>query len=321
MFRRVLRIAAGVLAALVALGLVRFFYGGRAADLPPKADFEVVAHRGVHTMWKKGTYDVATGCEATHIYEPTQEYLENTLESMGAAFEMGATLVEIDIRRSGDGHLVVFHDYLLECRTDGQGNVSDQPLAYLQSLDIGYGYTFDGGQTYPFRGLGVGRMPTLQEVLETFPEQRFLIDHKDGSIETAELLVDLLQDLPPEQQALLYYWGPDEPYVYLHGHVPAVTRFFAQRSQVKRCFLPYLVTLGLSGFPEECRGMGVGLPVEYTKYAWGWPYLFLKGLSDAGLRFYLMVDSGEDAQAYAGLPVDGIVTDWIQVVAPYYKGR
>lgn len=321
MLKRVLWIVAGVLVILCALGLVRFFYGGRAANLPPKEGFDLVAHRGVHTMWKKGTYDRATGCEAPHIYEPTHQYLENTVESMAAAFEMGATLVEIDIRRSNDGHLVIFHDYALECRTDGRGDVSEHPLAYLQSLDIGYGYTADDGETYPLRGLGVGKMPTLVEVLETFPDRRFLIDHKDGSMPTAELLVDILHDLPPEQQALLYYWGPEETYTYVHDQVPAVTRFFGQRWQVKRCLLPYLVTLGLSGIPEDCRGMGIGLPVEYAKYAWGWPYAFLKGISDAGLRFYLMVDSEEDARAYAGIPADGIVTDWIQVVAPYYRDR
>ena len=321
MLKRVLWIVVGILGVLLALGLARFFYGGRPADLPPKENFDLVAHRGVHTMWQKGAYDRATGCEAEHIYQPTHQYIENTIESMAEAFELGATLVEIDIRRSGDGHLVIFHDYDLECRTNGQGDVGDHPLAYLQTLDIGYGYTADRGQTYPLRGLGVGKMPTLVQVLETFPERRFLIDHKDGSMETAELLVGILQDLPPEQQALLYYWGPDESYTYVRDQVPAVTRFFGQRPQVKRCLLPYLVTLGLSGVPEDCRGLGVGLPVEYTKYAWGWPYRFLKGFSDAGLRFYLMVDSEEDARAYADLPADGIVTDWIQDVAPYYRDR
>jgi glycerophosphoryl diester phosphodiesterase len=164
-------------------------------------------------------------------------------------------------------------------------------------------------------------MPTLVEVLETFPDRQFLIDHKDGTMQTAEVLVDILQELSPEQQALLYYWGPEETYVYVHDQVPAVTRFFGQRPQVKRCLLPHLATLGLSGIPQDCRGLGVGLPVEYTKYAWGWPYRFLKELSDAGLRFYLMVDSEEDARTYADVPADGVVTDWIQVVAPYYRVR
>ena len=321
MRKRVLWNVLGILCVILVLGLARFFYSGHPSDLPPKEGFDLVAHRGVHTMWKQGTYDRATGCEATHMYQPTHQYIENTIDSMAAAFDLGATLVEIDIRRSSDGHLVIFHDYALECRTDGRGQVGDHPLAYLQTLDIGYGYTPDGGQTYPLRGLGTGKMPTLVEVLDTFPDRRFLIDHKDGTMETAELLVDILQALPPEQQELLYYWGPEQTYVHVHHQVPAVTRFFGQRPQVKRCLLPYLATLGLSGIPEECRGLGVGLPVEYTKYAWGWPYRFLEGLSGADLRFYLMVDSEEDARAYADIPADGVVTDWIQVVAPYYWGR
>ena len=51
------------------------------------------------------------------------------------------------------------------------------------------------------------RCQRLVEVLEAFPERRFLIDHKDGSMQTAELLVDILQGLPPERQSRLYYWG------------------------------------------------------------------------------------------------------------------
>jgi len=122
----------------------QYFYGGRPDDVLPKMDFDVFAHRGVHVNWKKGTYDPVSGCEATHIYEPTHEYIENTIESIQAAFDMGATIVEIDIRRTSDDHLVVFHDWMLECRTNGQGRVSDHPLAYLKTLDIGYGYTHDG---------------------------------------------------------------------------------------------------------------------------------------------------------------------------------
>jgi glycerophosphoryl diester phosphodiesterase len=308
-------------AAFVVLVLFQALYGGRPGDVPPKDEFDVVAHRGVHVNWKEGTYDRGTGCEATNIYTPTHGYIENTLESIGAAFEMGATVVEIDIRRTSNNQLVIFHDDALECRTDGQGEVSDHPLAYLQSLDIGYGYTHDGGQTYPFRGKGVGKMPTLVEVLQAFPDKKLWIDHKDGSRETAELLVDIVKKLPAEQQRLLYYWGPPEIYEYVHGEIPAVTRFVGIRPQVKQCMMPFLLTLGLRGFPEECAGMGIGLPPTYTKIAWGWPYRFLASVERAGARFYLLIDSAEDAEAFANVPVDGIITDYIEVVGKYYEPR
>ena len=34
-------------------------------------------------------------------------------------------------------------------------------MSYLRTLDIGYGHTADGGKTFPFRGKGVGLMPSL----------------------------------------------------------------------------------------------------------------------------------------------------------------
>ena len=48
----------------------------------------------------------------------------------------------------------------------------------LQALDIGYGYTADGGKTFPFRGQGINLMPTLDEVLNHFPNRSFLIHIK-----------------------------------------------------------------------------------------------------------------------------------------------
>jgi len=62
----------------------------------PGDNFEGLAHRGVHFNWEKGTYDRATGCEAGHIFPPALPYIENTLESIEAAFSYGATIVEID---------------------------------------------------------------------------------------------------------------------------------------------------------------------------------------------------------------------------------
>jgi len=320
MKKRIITTIMGVFVVIVAFALFQYLYGGSPDNLEPTDSFEVIAHRGVHTNWEKGAYDRATGCEATHIYEPTHEYIENTLESIEAAFDYGATIVEIDIRGTSDDHLVVFHDYMLECRTDGEGEVSDHTLAYLRTLDIGYGYTHDNGDTYPLRGRGVGRIPTLVEVLEAFPDRRFLIDHKDASQETAALLVDVIRSLEPEQRELLYYWGPPELYeAYIRTEVPEVARLFANRPEAKECFSHYLLTFGVGGFPDTCSGLGIGMPPEYTAFVWGWPFRFLESVEQADMRFYLMIDTEEDAQEFADLPVDGIVTDYIEVIGEYYR--
>lgn len=315
------RIVLGVTGIVLAFVLFQLLYGGRPQDAPVPAHFEIIAHRGAHTNWYKGTYDLATGCEAQHMREPTLDVIENTLDSIDLAFELGATIVEIDIQPTRDGHLVILHDWMLDCRTDGTGEVRDHTLAELQALDICYGYTHDGGQTYPFRGQGVGLMPTLIQVLDAFPEGRFLIDHKDSRQETAALLVEIIRARPPDQQARLFYWGPDHLYQYVHGEVPAVTRLIGNRPLVKTCLLPYLTTLGLAGFPGECRGEGMGIPIGYTWAVAGWPYRFLRRTSEAGMRFYALVDSTEDAQTLGDAPVDGVITDWIEVVGPIYSGQ
>jgi len=86
------------------------------------------------------------------IDPPTHEFIENTIPSIQAAVEAGADIIELDIKLTTDGEIVVFHDETLDCRTDGTGKTHHQNLAYLRGLDIGYGYTSDGGKTYPFRG-------------------------------------------------------------------------------------------------------------------------------------------------------------------------
>ena len=53
-------------------------------------------------------------------------------------------------------------------------------MAELKALDIGYGYTADGGTTFPFRGKGVGLMPTLDEVIARFPDKCFHINVKSN---------------------------------------------------------------------------------------------------------------------------------------------
>lgn len=75
---------------------------------------------------------------------------ENTLKSIRTAIGFGVDQVEVDLRASRDGHLVVIHDETVDRTTSGKGKVADLPLAELTTLDAGCGQ----------------RIPTLDEVLE-----------------------------------------------------------------------------------------------------------------------------------------------------------
>jgi glycerophosphoryl diester phosphodiesterase len=296
-------------------GLFQYLYVGCPEDIPTKKSFEIIAHRGVHHDFHRENLNNHT-CTASRIYKPTHEYLENTVESIQAAFEYGATMVEIDIRPTKDKKLVVFHDFELECRTDGRGKIWEHSLEDLRKLDIGYGYSYDDGKTYPFRGKGVGMIRTLDEILKQFPNKRFLIDNKSGNdIEVAQMIVDSLLRLPEEQQRNIFLWAQDEAYEYIHAAIPDVTRLLLPRSYQKMFFKSYILGFGLGAIGTEYKNQGLGLPIEYTKYIWGWPYRFLSKVNDAEARFYLFVNTREDLAMISGVSLDGIVTDHIEVLA------
>ena len=85
---------------------------------------------------------------------------ENTLSAFQRAWDNGADGVELDVRVTRDGQLVVFHDRSLERTSNGRGPVSNSTLAEIRSLDVGS--WFDPA----FKG---ETAPTLDEVFESLP--------------------------------------------------------------------------------------------------------------------------------------------------------
>jgi glycerophosphoryl diester phosphodiesterase len=224
----------------------------------------------------------------------------------------------VDINRTREGELVLFHDAGLECRTDGAGRTNDHPLEYLRSLDVGYGYSPDDGKTFPLRGKGIGQMPLLREVLEKYPERKFIIDHKDETVETAELLGNLLGSLDRAQQANLYYWGPPETLKIIQRSVPGFYRLIPEPMKMRRWLYRYILTLGLAGFPEAVDRKVLVLPIKYIKIIPGWPDRLIRKIKKAGGRLFVYVDTKEEGLKIMGLPIDGIVTDHLDRVSELF---
>ena len=102
---------------------------------------------------------------------------ENTLAGLDAGVRAGVDVLEFDVHRTLDGELVVIHDDTVDRTCDGTGRVVDLTLAELRRLDAGYWFTKDGGETYPYRGRGVG-LSTLSEVMEAYPEHLLTVEIK-----------------------------------------------------------------------------------------------------------------------------------------------
>jgi glycerophosphoryl diester phosphodiesterase len=112
---------------------------------------------------------------------------ENTLEAFDRAAALGADALEIDVRRTRDGAVVVFHDEETLRLTGEPGTVEARTLAEVKALDAAFSFSPDGGATHPLRGKGV-RVPTLAETLGRFPRMRFNVDAKTEDAALAESL-------------------------------------------------------------------------------------------------------------------------------------
>lgn len=316
--RRIGRRALALLAAAILLlaGYVFFPW-----PMPAATSFELIAHRGVHQTFPLENLTNET-CTGAIIDPPTHGFIENTIPSMQAAFDAGATAIEIDIHRTADDRLIVFHDWTLDCRTDGSGVTNEQTVPYLQSLDVGYGYTADSGKTFPLRGTGTGMMPALPEVLAAFPEGRFVLDDKDGDEETRRLIVDFLETLPEERRANLIYAGRHQDGILLAG-LPEVQPYVFERAEARACLGDYLIRMLLTGsLAERCRQLVIGIPFPTLSSLPGWPNLILARAHQAGVRVIVTeVDTPERLAAIADLPVDGIETNRIEVIGPLLAAR
>lgn len=140
-----------LIAALVAQAAVSF-----AAQNPVK----IIAHRGANK------------------FAP-----ENTIPAIEKAIEMGLDYVEMDIRETADGELVLMHNSTVDARTDGEGAVSEMTLAEIKKLDAGAKFG---------KGFAGTRVPTLREAFGVMRGKiGGYLDFKAGP---PKLLVEIIEE-------------------------------------------------------------------------------------------------------------------------------
>jgi glycerophosphoryl diester phosphodiesterase len=140
-----------ILLVVVSFISIVSFAEQKQAPLPnAKNKFVVIAHRG------------------NHVRVP-----ENTVASIKAAIKAGADYVEVDLRTTKDGFLVIQHDATVNRMTNGTGNVRDLTLEEIKKLTI----QSPGNST-------VYRVPEFRDVLKACKKQiNIYLDFKDADVE------------------------------------------------------------------------------------------------------------------------------------------
>jgi len=124
-----------------------------AAEPPHSANASkkivVIAHRGAH-----------------------REAPENTLASLEKAIEIGCDYVELDVRRTKDGALVIMHDSSVNRMTNGTGKIADLTLAEIRKLEV------KSRQKAKWAGQ---KVPTFDEMLDHAKgRMKIYVDHKQA---------------------------------------------------------------------------------------------------------------------------------------------
>jgi glycerophosphoryl diester phosphodiesterase len=292
----------------------------------PEGELRLLAHRGVHQIFDREGL-TRQSCTAERSIDTGHALIENTLPSIAAALRFGADVVELDVHSTTDDDFAVFHDWTLDCRTDGTGVVREHSMTELRALDVAYGYTFDGGRTFPLRGLGVGMMPSLADVLRAFPSERFLIDIKTNDPSEADRLVRYLDALPGANPARLAFYGGWRPTDRLRELRPELMAFSKRRGE--RCLKGYLLTGWIGRVPEACGRSMIIVPSDHARLLWGWPHRFVRRMDAVGSEVYVggrmdvrlkSVEGLDRPDQLERLPANwraGIFTDRIEVIGPH----
>lgn len=132
-----------------------------------------------------------------------REAPSNTMYAYKTAIANGAEVLEMDLHATADGQLVVMHDPNVDRTTNGAGWIAEMTLDQVKVLDAAYWWApghvvlEDGpDEAYIFRGVATGlknppegfdpsdfSVPTLREVLESFPRVYLNLDIKRSAPE------------------------------------------------------------------------------------------------------------------------------------------
>jgi len=142
-----------------------------AAELPTSNHpFVVIAHRGDRF--------------AAH---------ENTLTAFRQAADAGIDYVEVDVRRTADGHYVLMHDSTVDRMTDGQGKVSDLSLEQIRALKV---------RDKKRPQVAADRVPTFEEALASIKGRvHMYLDFKAGD---RAVVTKMIRDAGLARQILVY---------------------------------------------------------------------------------------------------------------------
>ena len=209
---------------------------------------------------------------------------ENTLAAFASAVGLGYRYLETDVHATADGVLVAFHDGRLDRVTDGSGAIADLPWAEVRQARV------DGREP----------IPTLDELLDSFPQARLNLDPKDDR--AVEPLVRALQRHAALDRVCVGSFS-DERLRRLRADLAGLCTALGPR-EVARLRLggPLGTVRPFAGHAAQVPPTIGGVPLVTAK--------FVSRAHSAGLHVHVWtIDDPVEMHRLLDLGVDGLMTD------------
>lgn len=230
------------------------------------------------------------------------DFPENTMASFQAAVAIGAPYLELDIHSTRDGAVVVHHDDLLTRLAARDSFIKALTSAELAEVDIAYNFTPDR-INFPFRGRGIC-IPTLREVLGSFPRQRFIIEIKQSDPSLVIPMLTILRETGM-MRGVLIASEHQAPLDEVRSLAPSLPTNLSAAEVAA-----FMMSLPPDSPPYQPRGDALQVPPEYMS----WRLVTPESVAAAhrlGLEVHVWtVNEEPEMRALLAMGVDGLITDY-----------
>ena len=230
---------------------------------------------------------------------------ENTLPAFEKALADGANALEIDIHRTSDGHFVVAHDPGGERLAGVNEEICALCLDHVKRWDV---------STTDARDLDHHCVPTLEEVLEAFPDTPLSIDHKPNDPVSVPALLELIARHGAEDRVTLASFSVD-----------VVNRIrqlgYPGRTALTKSEIAWLRFLPTALARRMVVGNAAQIPTHSGPIRLDTRH-FLEKCRALGIRAdYWVVNDPDEAKALLDAGATGIITDDPALIAPVFRER
>lgn len=227
----------------------------------------------------------------------------NTMIHLKKSAAMGVDVLEFDIHLTKDGTLILMHDDTVDRTTNGSGRIADLELNKIQALEVGFNWTKDNGESFPYRGQGL-QAPTLEAVFREFSDYPMNIEIKDTGTAAVNPLCKLIKEFD-KQNHILVASSNDEAMAAFRDSCPEVATS-GSSSEVRNfvimnfLMLSKILPIEYEAFqvPEESSGIPVTIPH------------FVNSANGRNAQVHVWtVNDPQDMQKFIDMGVQGIMTD------------